>query len=161
MTQWRKKSGQKIWTGSLRKRQTGCSEEQMGTAVRDDFSCAIPSVAWTVDTCEWQWHSHMLLRERRLVNCHNHFREHLTTLVEWKMLRFCGPASLFLWTCLENCFMCALKSRMIITPAFIRVKEKTGYDLSAAWMGLSTSNMPYLCDGSLKGINLKELTYKI
>ena len=135
MTQWKKKNGQKIWTSSLGKSQSGCSEVQMGTVVRDDFSYAIPSVAWTVNTCEQKWHSHMLLRKRRLVNCHNHFREHLTALVKQKMLRFCGPASLSLWTCLENCCMCALKSRMIITPAFIRVREKTGNNLNACLHG--------------------------
>lgn len=106
---------------------------EMGTAVRDDFSCAIPSVARTVKTCEQKWHSHAAEGERRL-RYHNHFREHLTTVVN-AMLRFCGPASLSLWTCLENCCMCALKSRVIITPAFIRVKEKTGNNLNVCLYG--------------------------
>lgn len=127
--------------GTLGSLQTGCLAVPRSTAVRHDFSSVISSVTWTLLLrCERKWHSHMPLRERGIVNCHNHFREHLVVLVKWKMLMFCGPASPCLWISLENCCMCTLKSRLIITPTFNKGERLEIVEMFACM------NHPYLCD---------------
>lgn len=86
------------------------------------LSCLIASVAWTVNTGEGKRHSYMLLREGGWCMATTTFENIWQYLVKWKMFISFGPASPCVWISLKNCCLCALESRMIITPVFIMVK---------------------------------------